>query len=153
MVLIFLATVFWKARRTFLPASVFASKADAGTPASEIVAVMVLIFLATVPAGAGVGVGVGVLPVPEANVEDFPAAEAYVEAYAEDFPAAEAYAEVDPELYAMAAGSTSSIPMRAERIMTRFQNQPPVAHSTRLAWVLSAATLTTTSAGRAKRKI
>merc|ERR1719247_3812206 len=122
MVLIFLATVFWKARRAFLPASVFASKADAGTPASEIVAGMVLIFLATVPAGAGVGVGVGAV-FPEANVEDFPAAEANVEdfpaaeAYAEDFPAAEAYAEVDPELYAMAAGSTSSIPMRAERIM------------------------------------
>jgi hypothetical protein len=43
-----------------------------------------------------------------------------LEAYAEDatdFPEAEAYAEVDAELYAMAAGSTSSIPMRAERIM------------------------------------
>merc|ERR1719247_159914 len=100
MVLIFLATVFWKARRTFLPASVFASKADAGTPASEIVAVMVLIFLATVPAGAGAGAGA--LPVAEAYAED-----------ATDFPDA----EVDAELYAMAAGSTSSIPMRAERIM------------------------------------
>jgi len=116
------AIVFLKARRTFWPAGVFGLKAEAGTPASEIVDRIVWIFLATVPAGAGVGVGVGAV-FPEANVEDFPAAEANVEdfpaaeAYAEDFPAAEAYAEVDPELYAMAAGSTSSIPMRAERIM------------------------------------
>jgi len=36
-----LATVFLKTKRTFSPAGVFALKADAGTPASEIVDLMV----------------------------------------------------------------------------------------------------------------
>jgi len=58
------AIVFLKAKRTFCPAGVFGLKADAGTPASEIVDLMVwMTFVATpgdgVAVGDGVGAGVG----------------------------------------------------------------------------------------------
>jgi hypothetical protein len=76
-----LATDVWKARRTFLPAAVFALKAAAVTPGSVTVALTT--WIVVVPGGEGAALDA------EAYAED-------LEAYAEDFP--EAYAEVDPEL-------------------------------------------------------
>jgi len=57
------AIVFLKAKRTFCPAGVFGLKADAGTPASEIVDLMVwMTFVAAAAEVAGDGVGVEVGP-------------------------------------------------------------------------------------------